>query len=57
MVIRQALDFWINPEIEIRRGAGTLLEDFALSAAQIIFEPDTKMPIVRLNEEVRAALL
>jgi hypothetical protein len=57
MVIRQALDFWINPEIERRRGAGTLPDDFALSAAQIIFEPDTEMPVVRLNEEVKAALL
>lgn len=37
MVISQALDFWINPEIERRRGAGTLPDDFALSAAQAYF--------------------
>lgn len=33
-VIRQAMEFWINPEIERRRAAGTLPDDFALSAAQ-----------------------
>jgi hypothetical protein len=55
-VIKQAMDFWINPEIERRRAAGTLPEDFTLSAAQVIFG-DTEMPEVRVNEEVKAAIL
>jgi HEPN domain-containing protein len=56
-VIRQAMDFWINPEIERRRAAGTLAEDFALSAAQVILDPGVDEPVVRLNEEVKAAVL
>jgi hypothetical protein len=56
-VVRQALDFWIEPEIERRRAAGELADDFALSAAQVIFDPDVEMPVVRLNDEVKAALL
>jgi len=55
-VIQQAMDFWINPEIERRREAGTLPEDFVLSAAQVILG-DAEMPEVRLNEEVKAAIL
>jgi hypothetical protein len=56
-VIRQTMDFWINPEIERRREAGTLPDDFALSAAQVILDPDSEIPEVRLNEEVKAAIL
>lgn len=55
-VVRQAMDFWIEPEIERRRAARALPEDFALSAAQVIFG-DAEMPDVRLNEEVKAAVL
>ena len=55
-VVRQAMDFWIDPEIERRSAAGTLPEDFALSAAQVIFS-DAEIPEVRLNEEVKAAVL
>lgn len=56
-VIRQAMEFWINPEIERRRAARTLPEGFALSAAQVILEPGADEPEVRLNEEVKAAVL
>jgi hypothetical protein len=56
-VIRQAMDFWINPEIERRREAGALPEDFALSAAQVVLDPGAAEPEVRLNEEVKAAVL
>jgi len=38
-VIRQAMEFWIEPEIERRRAAGTLPDAFALSAAQVISTP------------------
>src|SRR5258708_4270399 len=57
MVVRQALDLWINPEIERRREAGTLPEGFALSGAQVIFGAGDGPPEVRLNEEVKAAFL
>ena len=56
-VIRQAMEFWINPEIERRREAETLPDDFALSAAQVILNPGADAPEVRLNEEVKAAVL
>lgn len=55
-VVQQAMDFWITPEIERRRAAGDLPEDFALSAAQVILG-DAEIPEVRLNEEVKAAIL
>jgi hypothetical protein len=51
------MDFWINPEIERSREAGTLPEDFALSAAQVILDPGADELQVRLNEEVKAAAL
>lgn len=56
-VIRQAMEFWINPEIERRREAGTLPDDFVLSAAQVILDPGADAPEVRLNEEIKAAVL
>jgi HEPN domain-containing protein len=56
-VTRQTMDFWINPEIERRREAGTLPDGFALSAAQVILDPSAEAPEVRLNEEVKAAAL
>jgi hypothetical protein len=56
-VIQQAMEFWINPEIERRREAGTLPDSFALSAAQVILDPSADAPEVRLNEEVTAAVL
>jgi HEPN domain-containing protein len=55
-VIRQAMEFWINPEIERRREAEALPDNFALSAAQVIFNPGADAPEVRLNEEVTAAV-
>jgi hypothetical protein len=45
-VIQQAMDFWIKPEIERRRAAGTLPTDFALSAAQVILDPGADEPKV-----------
>ena len=53
-VVKQAFDFWIGPEIERRREAGELPDDFALHGAQVIFGIDEGMPEVRLNEEVKA---
>lgn len=55
-VIEQAFNLWINPEIERRREAGRLPDDFDLYAVQVIMNVDTDAPEVRLNDEVRAAL-
>jgi HEPN domain-containing protein len=50
--IGETLDLWINPEIEKRKKAGRLSDDFAMFAAQVIFGEG---PIkVRLNDEVKA---
>ncbi len=53
VLLGQALELWINPEIERRMAEGRVPEDFALVAAQIVFEVG-QAPAVRLNEEVRA---
>ncbi|MFN2470094.1 MAG: HEPN domain-containing protein [Gaiellaceae bacterium] len=53
-VAEQAYQFWIGPEIERRRAAGELSDDFALHGAQVIFGMDEEMPEVRLNDEVKA---
>jgi hypothetical protein len=53
-VAEQAHEFWIGPEIERRRAAGELPEDFALIGAQVIFGIDEDAPEVRLNDEVKA---
>jgi uncharacterized protein (UPF0332 family) len=55
-VVRNALDLWINPEINRRREAGTLPENFSAYAIQVIFDDDLECVQVRLNEEVRAVL-
>lgn len=53
VILGQALELWINPEIERRMAEGRVPEDFALVAAQIVFEVG-HTTAVRLNEEVRA---
>jgi uncharacterized protein (UPF0332 family) len=53
----QALAYWINPEIEVRRQRGEIHDDFVLFGAQIIFDIDRPEPEVRLNEQVRAVAL
>jgi HEPN domain-containing protein len=50
----QAYEFWIGPEIERRRAARELPEDFALVGAQVIFGSGEGLPVVRLNGEVKA---
>jgi uncharacterized protein (UPF0332 family) len=50
----QAWEFWIAPEVEARRKSGRLQSGFELRAVQVIFDPETASPDVRLNEEVRA---
>jgi hypothetical protein len=53
-LMQQALDLWINPEIERRREAGHLPDDVVLSRAQIIMNVDADSPDVRFNEEIKA---
>jgi hypothetical protein len=55
-MMEQALDLWINPEVERRRRNGLLGDDFQLHQAQVIFPSplDQRGKYVRLNEEVSA---
>lgn len=52
-IFRQALDLWINPEIERRKHAGTLPANFCLQRAQVVMNVDQPLQ-VRLNEEIKA---
>ena len=52
--IRNFLELWIKPEIDRRLSVGTLSRPYALSSAQIVFFPDGRMPLVRLDDEVKA---
>lgn len=54
-VFQQALDLWINPELERRKEAGTLPSDFQLQIAQIVMNVDKPVE-VRLNGQVRATM-
>jgi hypothetical protein len=53
-LMQDALDLWINPEIERRRESGTLPDDFAVRRAQVIMNIDAHAPEVRFNEEIKA---
>lgn len=48
------MSLWILPEIESRKKDGRLSEQFTLNRAQVVFDPDKKERIVRLNDEVLA---
>jgi uncharacterized protein (UPF0332 family) len=52
-LMQQVHDLWINPEVERRREAGRLPDDFAISKAQVIMNMDADAPEVRFNEEVK----
>lgn len=54
--LRDTFRLWIDPEIERRKAAATLPEDFQLRIAQVILNVDAPT-VVRINEEVRAAIL
>ena len=42
--MKQVLELWINPEIERRREAGRLPDNFVVTGAQIIMNSDTEAP-------------
>jgi uncharacterized protein (UPF0332 family) len=50
----QVLELWINPEIERRREAGSLPDDFVVTRAQIIMNLAADAPEVRFNKEIKA---
>ena len=52
-LMQQVHELWINPEIERRREAGRLPNDFAIRSAQVIMNLDADAPEVRFNEEVK----
>jgi hypothetical protein len=52
-LMQQVHELWINPEIERRREAGRLPDDFALTSVQVIMNLDADAPEVRFNEEVK----
>ena len=53
-LMEQVLELWVNPEVERRREAGNLPDDFVLTAVQVIMNLDADAPEVRFNEEVKA---
>jgi len=53
-LMQQVLEIWINPEIERRREAGRLPDDFALTRAQVIMNLDANAHEVRFNKEIKA---
>ena len=53
-LMEQVLELWINPEIERRREAGSLPDDFVVTRAQIIMNLAADAPEVRFNKEIKA---
>ena len=53
---RQLMDIYITPEVMKRQESGLLPKPLNLTAAQIIFYPDGRRPLVRINNEVKAFL-
>ncbi|WP_298325386.1 HEPN domain-containing protein [Asticcacaulis sp.] len=54
-LLEQAFELWIIPEVEARRAAGRLPDDFQLNMAQRIQRPDGTN-LTRLNDEVRGLM-
>ena len=54
-LLKQAMQLWINPEIERKKKEGLLGKDFQLSCAQIIFYLG-HIPTIRLNNEVKVTI-
>ncbi|WCK21763.1 hypothetical protein [Agrobacterium tumefaciens] len=50
-LVKQAIDLWFQPELERRKTAGRVGDDFRIRAAQALF-PSGGGAIVRFNEEV-----
>jgi uncharacterized protein (UPF0332 family) len=52
-LMQQVHELWISPEVERRREAGRLPDDFKIRAAQVIMNLDADAPEVRFNEEIK----
>lgn len=50
-ITKQAIDLWFQPELDRRKEAGLITDDFLVRAAQALFPPSGGA-IVRFNEEV-----
>lgn len=53
-VFTQLMEIFVTPAVRERQAKGELARPLPLRAAQIIFFPDERKPLVRVNEEVRA---
>jgi uncharacterized protein (UPF0332 family) len=53
-VLQQFMDLFVIPEQRRREENGLLPKTFELQSAQIIFYPDGRKPLVRLNSEIKA---
>ena len=47
------MNLYVLPEVERRQRAGRATRPFPLRAVQVVFSPDERGPLVRLNEEVK----
>jgi hypothetical protein len=54
--LRQFLQIWVEPEIVRRQATGLLPKPAELSAFQILWYPDGRPHLVRINDEVKAQL-
>jgi hypothetical protein len=52
-LMQQVHELWINPEVERRREAGRLPDDFAISRAQVVMNLDA--PEVRFTKRSRSS--
>jgi len=53
-ILEQFMNLFVLPEIRRRQDAGELEKPLNLIAAQILFFPDGRKPLVRINSEVKA---
>jgi len=53
-VFQQFMDLFVKPAISERQAKGELQRPLPLNAAQIIYFPDGRRPLVRINSEIRA---
>ncbi|MBI4480614.1 MAG: HEPN domain-containing protein [Acidobacteria bacterium] len=53
-VFQQFMDLLVMPAVQERQASGELPRPLRLKAAQIIFFPDGRRPLVRINEEIKA---
>jgi uncharacterized protein (UPF0332 family) len=55
--LKNMFDVWIEPEIIKREIIGEITTPFAVTGAQVIFPPDDRPVVIRLNEEVKYELI